>query len=33
MFQTQDADGIRYHENMTVEKTMELIDGYREVKK
>jgi NADH-quinone oxidoreductase subunit E len=33
MFQTQDADGIKYHENMTVEKTMELIDGYREVKK
>ena len=33
MFQTQDSDGIKYHENMTVEKTMELIDGYKEVKK
>ena len=32
MFQTQDSDGIKYHENMTVDKTMELIDGYREVK-
>jgi NADH-quinone oxidoreductase subunit E len=32
MFQTQDSDGIKYHENMTVEKTMELIDGYKEVK-
>jgi NADH-quinone oxidoreductase subunit E len=27
MFQTQGPDGIEYHENMTVEKTMELIDG------
>jgi NADH-quinone oxidoreductase subunit E len=26
MFQTQGPDGIQYHENMTVEKTMELID-------
>lgn len=32
MFQTQGQDGIKYHENMTVEKTMELIDGYKEVK-
>jgi len=32
MFQTQDPDGIKYHENMTVEKTLELIDGYKEVK-
>ncbi|MGD8404111.1 MAG: NAD(P)H-dependent oxidoreductase subunit E [Anaerolineales bacterium] len=32
MFQTQGPDGIKYHENMTVEKTMELIDGYKEVK-
>lgn len=26
MFQTQGPDGIKYHENMTVDKTMELID-------
>lgn len=32
MFQTQGPDGIKYHENMTVEKTIELIDGYKEVK-
>ena len=32
MFQTQDSDGIKYHENMTVEKTLELIEGYKEVK-
>ena len=32
MFQTQSPDGIKYHENMTVEKTLELIDGYKEVK-
>jgi NADH-quinone oxidoreductase subunit E len=32
MFQTQGPDGIKYHENMTVDKTMELIDGYKEVK-
>ena len=32
MFQTQGPDGIKYHENMTVEKTMELIDGYKETK-
>ena len=32
MFQTQGPDGIKYHENMTVEKTLELIDGYKEVK-
>ena len=25
MFQTQGPDGIKYHENMTVEKTMELV--------
>ena len=31
MFQTQGPDGIKYHENMTVEKTMELIDGLRSV--
>ena len=32
MFQAQGPDGIKYHENMTVEKTLELIDGYKEVK-
>jgi len=26
MFQTQGPDGIKYHENMTVDKTMELIE-------
>ena len=25
MFQTQGSDGIKYHENMTVDRTMELI--------
>jgi len=29
MFQTQTGDGLEYHENMTVEKTMELIDGWK----
>ncbi len=29
MFQTQGPDGIKYHENMTVEKTMELIGGLK----
>jgi NADH-quinone oxidoreductase subunit E len=29
MFQTQGPDGIKYHENMTVETTMELIDGLK----
>ena len=33
MFQTQNSDGIKYHENMTVEKTLELIDEYKGVKK
>ena len=28
MFQTQGSDGIKYHENMTVESTMELIEGF-----
>ena len=31
MFQTQGPDGIKYHENMTVEKTMVLIDAFKEV--
>lgn len=30
MFQTQTGDGIEYHENMTVEKTMELIEGWKQ---
>ena len=29
MFQTQTCDGLEYHENMTVEKTMELIEGWK----
>jgi NADH-quinone oxidoreductase subunit E len=29
MFQTQTGDGIAYHENMTVEKTLELIEGWK----
>jgi NADH-quinone oxidoreductase subunit E len=29
MFQTQGPDGIKYYENMTVETTMELIDGLK----
>jgi len=29
MFQTQGTDGIKYHENMTVESTMELIEGFK----
>lgn len=32
MFQIQGPDGIEYHENMTVEKTMELIEALKEVK-
>lgn len=33
MFQTQGPDGIQYHENMTVDKTMELIDSYKKAGK
>jgi NADH-quinone oxidoreductase subunit E len=29
MFQTQGADGIKYHEHMTVESTMELIENFK----
>lgn len=29
MFQTQGPNGIEYHEHMTVDKTMELIDGLK----
>lgn len=30
MFQVQKADGLEYHENMTVDRTMELIQALRE---
>ena len=33
MFQLQSADGIEYHENMTVDKTMELVEALRKTKK
>jgi NADH-quinone oxidoreductase subunit E len=33
MFQTQGPDGIKYHENMTVDKTMELIDELKKANK
>ena len=29
MFQTQGVDGIKYHEHMTVESTMELIENFK----
>jgi NADH-quinone oxidoreductase subunit E len=29
MFQSQSSDGIEYHENMTVERTMEFVDKWR----
>jgi NADH-quinone oxidoreductase subunit E len=29
MFQTQGPDGVKYHENMTVDRTLELIDTLR----
>ncbi|MGA7271990.1 MAG: NAD(P)H-dependent oxidoreductase subunit E [Acidimicrobiia bacterium] len=29
MFQTQGPDGIKYHENMSVEKTMQLVDDLK----
>jgi NADH-quinone oxidoreductase subunit E len=29
MFQTQGSDGIKYHENMTVDATLELIEGFK----
>ena len=31
MFQTQGPDGIKYHENMTVDKTVELINSLKNV--
>jgi NADH-quinone oxidoreductase subunit E len=32
MFQTQGPDGIKYHENMTVDKTMELLEALERVR-
>ena len=32
MFQLQSADGIEYHENMSVDKTMELVETLRKAK-
>lgn len=32
MFQLQSADGIEYHENMTVDKTLELVEALRKAK-
>ena len=29
MFQVQSGDGLTYHENMTVESTLELIEGWK----
>jgi NADH-quinone oxidoreductase subunit E len=29
MFQSQSPDGLEYHENMTVEKTLDLIEGWK----
>jgi hypothetical protein len=29
MFQAQSPDGIEYHEHMTVEKTLGLIEGWK----
>ena len=33
MFQTQEPDGIKYHEYMTVDRTMELIDALKKAEK
>ena len=33
MFQIQSADGLEYHENMTVDKTMELVETLRKTGK
>ena len=33
MFQTQSPEGIEYHENMTVEATMRLIEGFKKADK
>lgn len=32
MFQLQSADGIEYHENMSVDKTLELVEALRKAK-
>ena len=32
IFQTQGPDGIKYHENMTVDKTMELVEALKKSK-
>ena len=32
MFQIQSADGLEYHENMTVDRTMELVEALKAVK-
>jgi len=32
MFQLQSADGIEYHENMSVDKTMELVEALRKAR-
>jgi NADH:ubiquinone oxidoreductase subunit E len=29
MFQTQGPDGIKYHENMTLDKTLELVEALK----
>jgi hypothetical protein len=33
MFQTQGPDGIEYHEYMTVDRTMELIEALKQTEK
>jgi NADH-quinone oxidoreductase E subunit len=33
MFQTQSSEGIKYHEHMTVETTMEMIEGFKKAEK
>ncbi len=33
MFQVQSPDGIEYHENMTVESTLGLIEGWKKQEK
>ena len=33
MFQVQSADGISYHENMSVDKTLELVEALRKTGK
>ena len=32
MFQIQSADGLEYHENITVDRTMELVEALKQVK-